>query len=262
MCISLVCFRSRKILRNILLAHEGLEVLMEIVETEGCEEDLFTDAVVSISCLSSHLGIVAPNLKLDETERNSRCLFKTENSETDLTLELDDGSHFEANREKICSGSSVFEAMLTGQFVESGQSVVKLPKTSRGALEYLCHYLYGCRWCSSFEGIDVAVLLELVSLADKYLLTEFNRMATREIVERCLLTDQVVLIYESSLQKEHPVQCVEESLSRCAVNYLLVGAMDNMKRVEVFKELVASKMKGDFIDDVSKILKEKLSERR
>ena len=71
----------------------------------------------------------------------------------------------------------------------------------------------------------------------------------------------MVAIYEQSLQKEYPVSGVEETLSRCALNYLLVGSsIGHARRVEIFRELLGSKLAGDFVDDVGKTIREKLLE--
>ena len=73
---------------------------------------------------------------------------------------------------------------LLGPFAESEQSEVRIPMTSHGALSMLVHYLYGCRWCSSFDDLPVKTLLELVGLSDQYLLNDFNQSVSHEIVHR------------------------------------------------------------------------------
>ena len=69
--------------------------------------------------------------------------------------------------------------MLGGGFAESAQSTVRLPETRRPVLRLICHYLYGCRWCDAFSGVDMETLLELVLATDKYLLPEFNASASQ-----------------------------------------------------------------------------------
>ena len=84
----------------------------------------------------------------------------------------------------------------------------------------------------------------------------------QEVVQRFLRCEEVVTIYEQSLQREYPVSGVGgETLSRCAVNFLLVcGSVGHERRVEIFRRLVASKVAADFVDDVSKTIREKLLE--
>lgn len=247
--------RPRKLLVNILVNHEGLEVLLDIIEKH--EQPLFTDAVYSLSVLSGHVGIVSPNLKLfDYKATSNRCRYSSHSAKKNLAIKVDDGRSLMVNRHVLTEASGVFEAMLAGQFAESNQSEVQLPMTSYFALTCLIHHLYGCRWCPTIYGMPVKILLELAALTDKYLLTEFNRSISYEIVRRCMKVDQVVEIYEASLQNEYPV--MDESLNVCAISYLLVGDIDHQKRAEIFAELIKSKMASDFMDDVNRILREKL----
>ena len=123
----------------------------------------------------------------------------------------------------------------------------------------LVHHLYGCSWCPTMKEASPQVLLELTSLTDKYLLTEFNESVSHEIVRRCSQVDQVVEIYGESLMKEYLVRGVDEKqLNVCAISFLLVGEMDLKQRSRVFKQLLTSKLSTDFMDDVKQCVKEKL----
>ena len=78
---------------------------------DGDEDELFTDAVLSIHTLSCHVGVVAPNLKLEEKSTAGKCRFEeaAKEEEADVTFELDDGSTLAANRSRLSSGGDVFE---------------------------------------------------------------------------------------------------------------------------------------------------------
>ena len=106
--------------------------------------------------------------------------------------------------------------------------------------------------------MPVKVLLELTSLSDKYLLNDFSQSVSYEIVKRCVRVDQVVEIYEASLQKEYRLSSVDENLNVCATSYILVGHINNSIRAQVFDELMRSKMASDFLDDVNRTVREKL----
>ena len=61
------------------------------------------------------------------------------------------------------------------------------------------------------------------------------------MVQRFLRCEEVVTIYEQSLQREYPVSGLGsgETLSRCAVNFLLVcGSVGHARRVEIFREAI------------------------
>ena len=95
--------------------------------------------------------------------------------------------------------------MLSGQFLESNQTEVQLQMTGSAALTCLVHYLYDCHWCSTISGMPVQVLLELSILTDKYLLSDFNKKVSSEIIRRLKSVEEVVTVYEASLLKEYPI---------------------------------------------------------
>ena len=141
---------------------------------------------------------------------------------------------------------------------------VKIQFTGFQALTGTIHYLYGCRWCDYFKDLSPKVLLELVILTDKYLLTDFNESISHEIVRSCSKVDQVVEIYEASLHKEYPVRGIQDNnLSLSAISFILVGEFDEKLvktgRAEIFNQLMKSKMAAEFLDDVNRIVRQKLN---
>jgi hypothetical protein len=45
---------------------------------------------------------------------------------------------------------------------------VSIPLSSGTALSCLVHYFYGCRWCPAYTALSAPILLELVSLSDRW----------------------------------------------------------------------------------------------
>jgi len=268
--------RQRKMLRNILITHDSLDLLLDILEAENdkkvdeAENDekklltssLFSQAVLSVSHLAAHLGVVSPSLTLPE-QITGECHRSSSTAEDNLTLVLDDGSSLAANKEILCNSCPVFAAMFSGSFSESGQSSIPLPHTSSPALSCLLHYLYTCHLCQQFSSLAVTTLLELVSLSDKYLLPDLNLAVSHCIIRRFVSGPDLVDLYRLALQKKYPVQCGGNpgTLAQATVCTLLVGDMPTRDRVELFRKLVCSQLSGDFIDDVGKMLREKLLER-
>ena len=54
----------------------------------------------------------------------------------------------------------------------------------------------------------------------------------------------------------------ENNLNACATAFLLVGDVEPDVRAKVFQELVKSKMSTDFMDDVNRLVRQKLSQPR
>jgi len=269
--------RQRKMLRNILITHDSLDLLLDILEAENdkkvdeAEDDektpdlsssLFSQAVLSVSHLAAHLGVVSPSLTLPE-QITGECHRSSSTAEDNLTLVLDDGSSLAANKEILCNSCPVFAAMFSGSFSEAGQSSIPLPHTSSPALSCLLHYLYTCHLCQQFSSLAVTTLLELVSLSDKYLLPDLNLAVSHCIIRRFVSGPDLVDLYRLALQKKYPVQCGGNpgTLAQATVCTLLVGDMPTRDRVELVRRLVCSQLSGDFIDDVGKMLREKLLER-
>ena len=153
--------------------------------------------------------------------------------------------------------------MFSGSFSESGQSSVPLPHTSSPALTSLIHYLYNCNLCPQFSNLSVQTLLELVTLSDKYLLPDLNLAVSHCIIRRFVTGPDLVDLYRLALQKKYPVQCGGNpgTLAQATVCTLLVGDMPNKDRVLLVRKLVSSQLSGDFLDDVGKMIREKLLER-
>lgn len=145
---------------------------------------MFSDAVLSCSFLSAHVGIVAVNLKLDPNTVTD-CNFDLD-LDHDVTFVSDDGSEVSACRKRLSDSSGVFGAMFGGSFAESGMGRVPLPGAgSADVVRLLVHHLYGCRWCGVFEKVeDVGNLLDLLALSDRFLLPELNKAVAKEIVNR------------------------------------------------------------------------------
>ncbi len=258
-CVSVgipLLVRPRKLLINILINHEGFDVLLDIIE-KGIK-DLYEEAIYSLSILSGHVGIVAPDLTVTDEVNLNRCFYAQHTAPKDLKIVLDNGEHLEANKEALTQTSGVFEAMLSGQFAESSQAQVRIKETNHAPLLSLVHYLYGCRKCPGIAPASAKDLLDLLALTDKYLLPDFNRAVSSEVLRRCSQPDQVVSIYGESLVKEHPLSGTHESLNVCAISFILVGDICDSKRVEIFTQLLKSELKSDFLDDVSQTVRQKL----
>jgi len=244
--------KERRKLANILINHDSLEILLDILERET--GDLMRDSVHSLSVVAGHLGIVSPNLTIVDTQTTT-CNRSKAGHTDDLTLVLDDGSELTANRDLVSTASPVFQAMLEGGFKEASRSRVEIPLTSRAALNCIIHNLYSCSWCAEFEELSVTETLELLALSDKFLLQELNVRVSHQIIKGCMQEAFLLSIYRNSLQKEMPVRCVESSLSKCAVSTILVADMTTETRTKLIQTLMESDLRSDFLDDVNQMLR-------
>jgi len=254
--------RQRKMLDNILLRHNTLDLLLDTLETRD-NEGIVSDCVHSVSRLAGYLGVhVCCDMNVSNEVREVICRRHDTNDQDDFTLVCDDGNEIRCNKSIICSKSHVFAAMLTGSFNESDKTRVSLPHASSGALKCLVHFLYSCdpESCPEFVGLEAKILLELVSLSDQYLLTDLNLYACHTCIKHAGSIKYLNQIYRAALQSNYPVNCAGRSgsLSNSVVNYLLVGHMDNMTRSQLFASIITSDLGQHLLDDISKLIRAKL----
>jgi len=255
---SAMLVKQRRKLYNILINHDSLEILLDLIE-QSTDESLLLDTVLSLSTVSAHIGVVSPQLTLPP-EQNTECLRADLCESTyDLSLVLDDGSEIGASRALLSSSSSVFAAMLEGGFVEASKTRIMMPLTSNCALQCIIHHLYGCSWCPVFQSLSAPDLLELLSLSDKFLLQELNIRISHQIIRGCLRGTFLEQVYRSSLQKEYTVRCAESSLSGCTISAVLVAEMDTPSRHKLIHSLVLSELRPDFLDDVNRMIRKNLT---
>ena len=207
-------------------------------------------------------------------------------TDTDLYLVCDGCEEVACSRSRpvMSVASLMFAAMLTGSFTESDQEHALVAHTYVAALKCLVHYLYGCQpdTCPHYEQLTADMLLELVTLSDKYLLTEVNLSACHAILRHCGNPRYLPQIYRAAVQCNYPVNCAgrlvssvitihkqgvcsktnsvfrSDPLSSSVVKYLLVVTMSNTARVELVTALVSCDLASHLLDDISKLLRQKL----
>ena len=135
--------RQKKLLRNVLVTHDSLDCLLDLLETSSSLPPaadpclaVLPQAVLALSHLARHLGLQAPLPALEEPGEPDSCCRGEEHllgGRDHLTLTLDCGACLTAARSVLTASSSVFAAMLEGGFSESSQGTVPLPLTSAPA---------------------------------------------------------------------------------------------------------------------------------
>ena len=289
--------RQRKLLRNVLLTHGGLDQLLDFLEGGGLEagepktqaiegtdaQELegegartgntkeqpgdslcqggcrgeVAQAVLALSHLALHLGLEPPPLLHPGGEV---CSAPTWRHTSDLLLLLDTGERVGASRSALAAASPVFAAMLEGGFQEAGRGEVALPQVSAPALACLLHHLYGCPApCPASRALAVSAMLEILGLADRFLLPELHLAVCACLLARCLEAPaELAKVYRMALQGGHQVQGAATTLARAAVTLSLVGEVGAGARAALVTSITASDLRGDFIDDVANLLRAKL----
>ncbi|XP_064620189.1 uncharacterized protein LOC135483326 [Lineus longissimus] len=113
-----------------------------------------------------------------------RCCFETSDMDLDVTFSFDNHSHVSTNRRKLCSKSTVFAAMLEGYYSESSKCTVSISEVQPEAFVAMLHFLNGCDrqpHCPSLHCSDLSKNLEVLRLADKYLLSDLKQFAVNKL---------------------------------------------------------------------------------
>ena len=256
-------------LNNILLRHDTLDLLLDTLEEAREDAERFTHCVYSLAQLAAHLGVsvCCSEVVSDEAEHHEECRWEQGGHQVeDLSLLCDDGTAVKVNRQIISDACPVFAAMFSGSFTESERSTICLPHTTGRALTCLLHFLYGCQpgCCPQWRDLAGDTLLELVSLSDKYLLSDLHLSVCHSIIRHSASPSHLTNIYRAALQNNSPVLCAGReagqsvSLAVSVVNFLLVGPMTAEHRAGLVRQVVSSDLAQHLLDDISKILRAKL----
>ena len=212
--------------------------------------------------VNRYLGVVCDDLTSSCSGDNQECRRSVTDQEDDLILVCDDGTEVSCNKAVICGASSVFAAMLDGSFTESDKARVALPNTSSQSLTCLVHFLYTCSpdTCPQFSNLEADTLLELVTLSDKYLLSDLNLSTCHSVLRHCLDPGHVGAIYKAAIQSNFPVIFggQQQSLSRCLVIYILVTDLTNKKRLNLVTAIMKENLTSHLLDDINQILRPSL----
>ncbi|XP_060803453.1 armadillo repeat-containing protein 5 isoform X1 [Amyelois transitella] len=175
-----------------------------------------------------------------------------------VTFQLDDLSLVKANKVFLCQNSEYFSAMLMGCFKESVEKCVRLTDVSRPALEYLFTLLHcglnnpQCEIQIFPMAEDLETNLEVLLLADRYLLDRLKELMSSAILQFQLTPENADKIYVWSLSKGMGFLCVE------SVAYLLTGKMCETARARSFQTILSLEYKDQWLDDIKSMIRRQL----
>jgi hypothetical protein len=199
------------------------------------------------SCAILALSRLAKNLRIsfNPPSGNVKELFpdykppQVEPTKT-VTFLLDDGSHVQADRLALGSASDVFNSMLQGGFRESKEDVVKLQDVSKETLILLLIY---CKcYVNSSDVVlgkpDVAHVLELFIVSDKFLITDLNAKLLSYIKHNYFNAEQFVSLYKWCNSRSDSMVTEIVTLYEEVCAFLLVGPIKHKSRTQIFSAII------------------------
>lgn len=185
--------RSLDVRRKIFLDSTGLTILTNALEPKNRSEH-FDEAVNGLFHLARSLFTSQPSKETEllGEDRDGGCSYdrklKFSQETVHLCVEEEEDGSIAVDRNVLSAECDVFYAMLCGGFSESRQERVLIRDASYKAVEYVVHYLHSCRPCLCptlvFASSSVNLLLEVLALADKFLLPQLKDIVAQKIMER------------------------------------------------------------------------------
>ncbi|CAH1403126.1 unnamed protein product [Nezara viridula] len=235
--------RQPNLLYILLYTHNALKVVMETLSTR------IDEAVPSLHSLFATLAINNPQQSI---QMCNSCEIGRIRKEGNVLFTLDDGSTVSANKESLSHSCPVFEAMFRGGFKESLQSSVRLSDISADCLSHLTKVLH--EYCSCALPKDLSVLLEMISVSDRFLLPDLTVKVLSVVRDNALSHATANQIYDWGLNIGQQFE-VSANLSEDVVKYMFTGDMLPSQRVSAVSRILESDNKDRFLEDLRLLIK-------
>ncbi|XP_054711146.1 uncharacterized protein LOC129220743 [Uloborus diversus] len=119
----------------------------------------------------------------------------------DFEFVVDNGAKILACREKLCTNSDYFKALLEGSFLEKNMKCIRLRDITENVLLVIVHFLHGCVTnpviCDNLNLISFEEMLELLAKCDEYMLFDL-KASVENALSLCFSKQTVINIYQFS----------------------------------------------------------------
>lgn len=243
-------FRNKGILSKLMLNCGALNILMKmLVKTSNLQRK----SIKGLCALSIHqLKIKSPMI----SEVSKESLFDInryelpENCSKIVIFKLDDGLSIGVDRDFLSEKSMYFNCLLTGNFKESHEKEIVLHDVASDSLSCLLNLLH--YEVSKLEvlplNIKLETLLDVISLADRYILEELSVYLTGCVEQFLISSESVPVIYQWSIESYTNILRVE------SVAFALAANISESERVEMFQNLFDLGYSEFVIEDIQKLL--------
>lgn len=235
--------RQPSLLQLLLFSHKGLRNILEGLSSR------IDEAVPSLHWLFTTLAIQNPQQPI---QMCSSCEIGSIRKEGNVLFTLDDGSTVSANKESLSHSCPVFEAMFRGGFKESLQSSVRLSDISPDCLSHLTRVLP--EYCSCALPKDLPVLLEMISVSDRFLLPDLTKKVVTVVRDSALSYLTACHIYDWGLTVGQQYE-VSSKLAENTVKFLFTSEMLESQRIFAVSRILESENREKFLEDITTLIK-------
>lgn len=251
---------NRSILAKLMLNCGGLEVLMKLLQ-ENDDQDNRRSLKVLVQ-MASHCLLINnpksfsahnvgwPKLAIDEYKLAETC-------NNVVSFRLDDGCLIPSDRDFLIKQSDFFKGLLDGHFKESEQAEVALAEVESNSLKCLLFIMQAVELQKPSRNIEILLdldtLLDLISLCDRYLLSDLCVILTDTVQQFHIAVDTVPSIYNWSMESGTNLLRIE------TVAFALVASVDDRERYAMIQKLFALGYKKQLLGDIDTLLRRYLS---
>lgn len=230
----------------------GLETLMKILQEKSELQRRSIKALCVMALKKLRIKNPKNSVEVTTTEEVHISDYYTPSNDckTVVTFKLDDGSLVAADRDFLSIKSDYFNTLLCGDFKESQEAEIALKNVDEKTFKCLLNLLN----CNVNRGLllkvnlDLTTLLDVILLADKYLLADLCSSLT-ESVEKFRITSRTVpRIYQWSVESGTNILRVE------TIAYALVANIGDNERFSMFRNLFDLGLSEQLVEDIHKLL--------
>lgn len=198
-----------------------------------------------------------PLIRMQKSPATAKTYSLPRNCANIVTFKLDDGTHVKADRDFLSDKSVYFNKLLSGQFKESHEKEIALRNVANKSLKTLLSLLQcDINRTEVIElDFDLATLLDVIALSDRYLLFDLCVSLTSSVEQFRISTETVPAIYQWSLESGTNILRVE------SIAFALVCNILDSERFAMFRSLFDLGYAEQLVEDIQKLLERFLNMR-
>lgn len=235
----------------------GLNILMKLLLEKS---DVQMKSIKVMCAMALKRGIKSPTdplIRMQKSPATAKTYSLPRNCANIVTFKLDDGTHVKADRDFLSEKSVYFNKLLSGQFKESHEKEIALRNVANKSLKTLLSLLQcDINRTEVIElDFDLATLLDVIALSDRYLLFDLCVSLTSSVEQFRISTETVPAIYQWSLESGTNILRVE------SIAFALVCNILDSERFAMFRSLFDLGYAEQLVEDIQKLLERFLNMR-
>lgn len=251
--IKIIFFSDAKLLIRLLSRYKVYYILCNIIKDD--QNPSFDDAIGALIALFNKVKITYKKSEIKNCETRD-CHTNIVQKETTVTLKLDDGALINANKSFLSLQSPMFEAMFRcGGFMEAYQNIIRLNDVSSDCIKSFLLLLDV--YCDCLLPTNINILLELITVTDKYMLNELSEKIIK-IMPNFISVDNCDIVYGWAKDVGHQLR-LGANVDLDVVKYLFTSNSRFPDRVKTIKKISKSRYGHLFIEDLTTLIKQGLS---